>query len=423
LIASAFPLRFKAAILSIVEIAEAKTAIDQVLNEERERPSIGYEDVVYEWITRYSELTPEERTRWRTLAAVPRKNLWAQRQESPRPVTETPPIYRFSGTNFDLLMSIYSSVNENERPQLIDHILRRVESGGTRADYKPENYPFPIFSGKVCELPLIVEFCVRTGNIEAFFKATAKPTLPTVSLAIMMKQLEETIALDWDWFSNNQLGEIPTWLAPLREIADRQTHSARGRRGEMVKNVYYVMGCEVEASEIVQSIDGITKECEQARYWYLKGALQQTVNLEVESDKARVEGFLVKLGFSGDMIKSLNAAENDYKSITNPFELKSCLGHIRSFLEHLHREAAKSIATAAGTTVVDRWGDATSYLRKQGFVTQQHEAFITSLYTLISDTSVHPLGAEREYARLLRNVTIEYGVMFLTVLDKRGVRI
>ena len=37
------------------------------------------------------------------------------------------------------------------------------------------------------------------------------------------------------------------------------------------------------------------------------------------------------------MIKALNAAESDYRS-TNPFELKSCLGHIRSFLEHLHRE-------------------------------------------------------------------------------------
>jgi hypothetical protein len=103
--------------------------------------------------------------------------------------------------------------------------------------------------------------------------------------------------------------------------------------------------------------------------------------------------------------------------------LKSCLGHIRSFLEHLHREAAKSIAAAAGNTVGDRWGNATIYLRQQGYFTKQHEAFITSLYTLISDASVHPLVAEREYARLLRNVVIEYGVMFLTVLAKKGVKV
>jgi hypothetical protein len=138
-----------------VEIAEAKRAADQVLNEERERPSIGYQDVANEWITRYSEMTPEERTRWLTMASIPRKNLPTQREKSPRLVTETPPpIYRFSGTNFDLLMSIYGSVNEDERPQLIDHILQRVESGGTSAFYKPEHYPFPLFSGKVSELRL-----------------------------------------------------------------------------------------------------------------------------------------------------------------------------------------------------------------------------------------------------------------------------
>ncbi len=48
------------------------------------------------------------------------------------------------------------------------------------------------------------------------------------------------------------------------------------------------------------------------------------------------------------------------------------------------------MAAVAGNTVVDRWGDAAMYLRQQGYFTKQHEAFITSLYTLISDASVHP---------------------------------
>jgi hypothetical protein len=62
-------------------------------------------------------------------------------------------------------------------------------------------------------------------------------------------------------------------------------------------------------------------------------------------------------------------------------------------------------------------------LRQQGYVTKQHETFVASLYTLLSDESVHPLTADREYARLLRNVVIVYGVMFLTMLDKRRVKI
>jgi hypothetical protein len=40
---------------------------------------------------------------------------------------------------------------------------------------------------------------------------------------------------------------------------------------------------------------------------------------------------------------------------------------------------------------------------------------------MISDTSVHPLVTEREYARLMRNLSIEYGLLLLTKLDKAGV--
>jgi len=54
------------------------------------------------------------------------------------------------------------------------------------------------------------------------------------------------------------------------------------------------------------------------------------------------------------------------------------------------------------------------------FKLKQHESFVTALYTLMSDDGVHALGTEREYARLLRNMVIEYGVMFLTMLDKKG---
>ena len=177
------------------------------------------------------------------------------------------------------------------------------------------------------------------------------------------------------------------------------------------------------SEQIVRSIDGIARECKQARYWYLKGALQRTVNLEIESDKAKLENFLVNLGFNEQMAKALNAAEKDYKSAADQFEFKSSLGHLRSFLEHLHRETAKSVASTARDSVIDKWGEATSYLHKKDFLTKHEENFSTALYTLISDGGVHALAAQREHARLLRNVVIEYGVMFLSILEKKGIKL
>jgi hypothetical protein len=75
---------------------------------------------------------------------------------------------------------------------------------------------------------------------------------------------------------------------------------------------------------ILQSIDSITQECRQARYFYLKGALQRNVNIEIESDKSKVESFLSKLGFSATLSQSLNEAEKDYSDSSNVFELKNC---------------------------------------------------------------------------------------------------
>jgi hypothetical protein len=406
-----------------MEIIEAINGATQILDEERQRPTISYQDIGNDWTLRINEMTPEEITAWKKIASVPRKNLWAQRQEYPRLVTETPQIYSFSGTNFDLLVAIYSQINAGDRPYLVKHVLKRVEFNNPFLT-KNRTYIFPTMDGHVSELPLVAEFCIRTHNTEALFEATTKPKMPSLGLAIMMMHLEEILGLNFNLFSNEQLARMQKWLAALRETADRQTYSARGPRGgPMIENPHYKHGNERIANQIVKSIDGIFIECKQARYWYLKGALQQTINLEVESDKTKVESFLVKLGFSEQMVKALNAAENDYRSTDDPFELKSSLGHLRSFLEHLHRETASSVAAAVGDGVPDRWGNATTYLHKMELLTKQEEEFSTALYTLMSDGSVHPLAAKREHARLLRNVVIEYGVMFLSVLDKKGIKL
>ena len=403
-------------ILSAMGIAEAKRAVDQILDEERQRPKIRY------------EVAPGEPPKASVAASLEALMRWSElkegRQENPRPVTESPQIFRFSGETFDMLLSLYRSSDESDHAQLLDYMLERVRSGGTGTCPRPQSHTIPTFAGKVSELPLIAEFCIRTGGIESFFKATGVPRMPTDSLAIMLMQLEETVALNWNWFSNEQLGKIPGWLDHLRIHASLQTWAQRpphGGSGPVEGNPSYVPGHEAEATQIVRSIDGIAKECEQARYLYLKGSLLQTVNLEIESDKAKVESSLTKLGFSNDMIEVLNAAERDYRSATDRFELKSCLGHLRSFLEQLHWQAAKGIGVT-GLNADKKWGSATGLLRKKGYLTKQHEAFVVSLYALFSDEGVHPLGADREYARLLRNVVIEYGVMFLAVLDRKAVK-
>ncbi|MFL6390212.1 MAG: hypothetical protein ACJ71U_22245 [Terriglobales bacterium] len=393
----------RADILRFMKVSEALEKATRILEEEQVQPTLNY---------RYAS------PGWEALAAL--KDLPTDRNQRPRRVYENPKLYSFESSNFNLLLKVFSQVGDADRASFVSSILEFVRKPIRAA----VGHRFPSFKGNTSALALLAEFCIRTGHLKELLAATAEPKLPTVSLAVMMKQMEEMIALNFNLFSDSDLVSIPAGLAHLREIAYQQTWSSRGPRGGPIeKNPNYRQSFSDAGEEIVAAIDAIREECRKARYWYLKGELQELPNLEIESDKLKVEGFLVKLGFSDQMVKALNAAESDYKSTASAFELKNCLGHLRSFLEHLHRESAKSIAAAAGDMVVDRWGDATLYLRQQTFFTKQHETFITALYTLLSDESVHPLTADREYARLLRNVVIEYGVMFLTMLDKRGVKI
>lgn len=403
-----------------MELTEAKTAADQILDEECQRPTIGYEDIANEWVNRSKELSPDEIAAWQKITGTPRKNLWAQRKDTVRAVTETPHIFRLSGVNYDLLMSVYGGIAIEDRPALVNYILRRVERGGTHVVFRADDY-FPNFVGNVCELPLVAEFCTRIGQGEQLLRATAEAKVPTKALAIMMIQLEETFALQWNLFSNEQLSHVYEWLWSLRVMADKQTHSARGTRGAMVQNPEYRPGRERESNQIVDSIDLIAGYCQRGRFFYLKGTLQQNTNVEVENDKSRVEESLKKLGFSNVLMQALNEAEKDFRSSASPFEFKNCLTHMRGFLEHLHLEAAQHIAkTLPGST--HDWNTSTAFLRKHDYITGQQEKFARGIYALISDEGVHPLMAGRLFARVLRNVIIEYGFMFLTIMDGKGVK-
>lgn len=183
----------------------------------------------------------------------------------------------------------------------------------------------------------------------------------------MLTHLVDVIAFNFTLFSEAEYTNITMLIYPLRERAHHQTRATFGYRGQgiPVHSPRHKPGRETEAQQIVTSIDSIMGLITEGQYLYLKGALQDSPNVEIQNDKLQVEGFLNKLGFSKEMVGALNAAESGYRSTASAFELKNCLDILRSFLEHLHRESVRAIATAAGDTIPDKWGPATVVLKRQ----------------------------------------------------------
>ena len=399
----------------------------RILNEERQRPTIEYPD-------NRSDLKANLEGRPLINMAVleepryKRPTIHAMREQKTRLVSEKPQVYSFGGGNYETLLLLFNQVSQSDRDQFIEKLLTFVESGGVCTQMA--GYHFPKFQGYVSDLPLIAEFCIRNGYTERLFISTTKAKVPTLGLALMMMQLEETIALNFTLFSEQKLKDMQTWLEPLREMAELQTYSARSARGsagKRVENPHFKPGRSEEANQIVRSIAGVMAECNQAIFFHIKGALQQSRSFEVESDKLKVEGYLRSLGFDPMLQQALDLAEREFRDGATGFNLKTGMSHLRSFLEQLHAQACAAIATettpATEATEYNKWGLTSAFLKKHKYLSWQEEKLVCGIYAIMSEEGVHPLIAEPEYVRLLRNMVIEYGLLLMTILDKKGIKI
>ena len=392
---------------------EALKSALEVLEEEQMRPTVNYRDTGTLMAGSGSVRFPPNQ-----------RILEAQRAHPTREVNDDPKQFQFVSSNFDLLAKLYSQLSAPQRTEFIAALEPLVPAGASGSVPRPR---FPTWKSRMSSLPLLLEFLVRMGHTEALVRALKQTQVTNVGVLLMLWQLGETISFNFTLFSNQELVDIPEALSNLESVtAEKLRGKGSGIQvapGGSVRSLGPPPAPTTE-SETLKIISGLRAECKQARFHYLSGFLQELPNLEVDADKGKVEHYLKSLGFSEGLVNALNKAETEYASASTLFDLKNCLGHLRSVVEHLHLEACRAIAAATlGLVAPDSFGNALVFLRKNGYLSSQEEALIGGLYKVLSDQGVHPLFSEREYARLLRNMTIEYGLLFLTVLDKKAIHI
>jgi hypothetical protein len=390
-----------------------------IVRDEQLRPTIGYRYVSDQW-PREMRWDLTAKTKYFTPAIAGVYALDNMRKRA-REVEEDPTLWELSSTNYELIEALYIEQKHKSNQTMFLTALLKIKAREYIEPDQSKSLIFPSWNGYLSALPLLAEFAIRHGNFQLLLDVLNGIELPNANMAVMWRYLQEAVSLNFNIFSESELQAMPEALKNLRELAERQTYTSKAPRGGIaVKNENFRQGFAAEGREIVSQIDAFIKLCAQAQYFYVKNAIQQKKNIEVEVDKKAVESSLERLGFENLMVKSLDAAEQLNRITSNQFEIKSCLGHLRSFLEQLHIQACGPLAQP-GETLPVKWGVATKFLRQHDVITEKEEEFISSLYTLVSDQAIHPLIAEREYARLFRNIVIEYGLLFLTSLEKKGV--
>jgi hypothetical protein len=407
---------------------EPHQALDKallILGEETERPTVNYVYVGEEWPKALAWQEDDYLNAGFTPATAGPEALQSMRRAHQREVEENPRLWQFESENFKLLVLLLNQVPDEKKPLFLDQFFATAleQSHFSKADRVSKAHHWGGFNSG---LALLAEFGVRTNRSLLLFNRLNGVTKPSTGLVIFLRQLAEIIALNFTIFSEEEIAELPLKLDVARKMAARQSnwYATQENGDPPTGNPDYDPDSAADAQWTVETIDAIAKQCEQAQFFYLKGALQETANLEVETDKTKVLAFLDALGFESHLQSALLKAEALYSNATDIFALKNCLGLLRSFLEELHADAAKAIADAHPALAPPiGWGPTLGFLRKNGHLSEQEEKLVAGLYAVISDQGVHPLIAEREYGRLIRNMVIEYGLVFLSVLNKKGVSI
>jgi hypothetical protein len=373
-----------------MDLQEALGKAEQILNEERINPTVSYERSPTAPVT--AVISPYE-------GGI-----------LPVNVRENPAEFQLKSINFDLLCTLLDQVREQDRTWLFTSLRSRISDASC---YRHKTGT-AVGSWILCtsELPLIAEFLVRRGDKNFVYAITG--AVPSPGLSLLLIQLERMIAFNYTVFTDQEYTSIPNALTGIRMAVAELTKRPQPQ-STIESNILY----HVER-EVPDLCDRVTEACRKARFFYVKGSLLPEMNLEVNEDKNRVRTFLEKLGFTQLLIDSLDEAERLYRTAATPFELKSSMGHLRSFLEKLHLQACSAAHKKLGGCLPSKWGEALKYLRDHDVLTLKEEQFAAQFFALLSDTGVHPLVTEREYARLMRNMSIEYGLLLLTKLDKLG---
>jgi hypothetical protein len=402
--------------LNNMELQEALAKAGQILDEERAAPTVSY-------VPNGKELVgPDAGPNASSLESIAVLTAGIQlstiRLQRPRPLQENPRVWTFKSINYNLLCALHAQLSIGSRPGFVKGILQRMASPSCGVAKLTTSQPR--WNAFVSELPLIAEFCVRNGATKTFLSVLAEiKTSP--GQAVLLQHLEDMIALNFTVFSDaeySQLrlciqGTFGDWLQCYTNSLQTAITQEWAGKSVALSGLLF---------EVREANEGILEECRKAQYLYLKGSLLDGLNIEINQDKDAVQSYLQRLGFTEPLTKCLDQAERLYHEGGSGFDLKASMGHLRSFLEGLHKDAFPMLLAKFGGAAPKKWGDGLLYLRENGVLSKPEEQFAASLYTLISDEAVHPLMAEREYARLFRNVVIEYALLLLWKLEKLGAK-
>lgn len=157
--------------------------------------------------------------------------------------------------------------------------------------------------------------------------------------------------------------------------------------------------------------DEIVRRLEMDGYIFRDDDLYQTEVevLDVEAETGLLGNLHQTLGLSDKQqtFEFLKLAEDHYVAGRWP----DCIGNARKFFESILQQVAAKHAiaikgTTLGATTLERPAAVREYLENENLLEKKEREAVDKIYSLLSHTGAHPYMAEKDQARLLRQICL-----------------
>lgn len=257
----------------------------------------------------------------------------------------------------------------------------------------------------------------------------------TVSVAKndIFQALSEILAVEPNTFDNVRLNQILSIVENFQHytkglqnyLSDK--HLIGGGKSIPMYEVKMIDSYKVSdpyrANECERLLSGIKDKIYMIKEERLSSFLKEGINYEINQDQKELQNIITEFGFNKKMNETLLKINEKLYDAKDPFDFKNCIDLIRALLNELCISIGLEIQEKKKiqpTLAIDSMGRGRQYFRdnRVNFLSQEEDDFIGKYNAFISDTGIHVLQSEREYARIAKNLVIELGLFLVEKLKK-----
>ena len=258
-----------------MKLEDIKAGVIQILSEESRYPTV-----------RYIPAAPDQSEHETTRQVLGASLLTLNRSQHAGILSDAVQ-FRLQSTNYNLVVKLFNRVDDSDRPAFLDWTAERIAS--FPGSIRNAAASFPSWNSQTSDLPLVADL-IRNGGKPRLFKMLASTVTP--GAGILLLHIEDIIALNYPVFSDSEHGELSAVLGSLRKAALTLQTTAQADRLAGSRWTRQGFNARAIASQIHTRCNDLIELCRKARYFYLRDSLADDVNLEINQDKYRVEGFL-----------------------------------------------------------------------------------------------------------------------------------